>query len=87
MPHESRVMRCPECGRVASVPEWCKRPICVHAWNGYAPEIWDGDEHGDRIEDSPNVDYRTPGPSTWAEMVPAGHLQSRSPRGQNDGEA
>lgn len=70
----ARVLRCPECGRVASVPEWCARPICVHAWSDCAPEIWDGDdcgvEPGRKIEESPNEDYRTPGPDTWAEMVP-----------------
>lgn len=65
-----RVLCCPECGRVASVPERCKRPICVHSWDGYTPEIWDADAEGDRIEDSPNERYRTPGPDTWTEMVP-----------------
>jgi hypothetical protein len=56
------------------VPEWCARPICVHAWDGNAPEIWDGDDddgQGRPIEHAPNEDYRTPGPDTWTAMVPA----------------
>jgi hypothetical protein len=66
-----RILRCPECGRVASVPDYCARPICVHADEPYAPEVWDGDdENGRPIEQSPNEEWRTPGPSTWAEMVP-----------------
>lgn len=65
-----RILRCPSCGRVTSVPDWCKRPICVHAWDGYTPEVWDGDEEGGRIEDVPNEDFRAPGPRTWTEMVP-----------------
>lgn len=71
-----RVLRwCPECGRVASVPEWCKRPICVHAWDGCAPEIWDGDDtdgEGHPVEQSPTEAWRTPGPRTWTAMVPEG---------------
>lgn len=69
---EARVMRCPECGRVASVPEWCARPVCVHAWDGCTPEVWDGDNtngEGRHIEQSPNEEFRSPGPGTWAEMV------------------
>lgn len=68
-----RHLRCPECGRVASVPEWCARPICVHAWDNNTPEVWDGDDRdgeGRPIEWSPNEKFRTPGPDTWAEMVP-----------------
>lgn len=66
-----RVVRCPSCGRVASVPEWCARPICVHAWDGYAPEVWDGDDHdGRRVEDSPYEPFRTAGPNTWMTMLP-----------------
>jgi hypothetical protein len=70
----TRIVYCPECRRVASVPEWCSRPICVHAWDGCTPEVWDGDDCGPdegprRIEDSPNEAWRTPGPKTWAEMV------------------
>lgn len=66
-------MRCPECGIIASIAPWCARPVCVHSWDGNEPEIWDGDDVGwdaRRIEDSPNPTYRTPGPETWAEMVP-----------------
>ena len=69
-----RHMRCPECGRIASVPDRCKRPICVHAWTGSAPEIWDGDDtngEGRTVEQSPNEPFRSPGPKTWAAMVPA----------------
>jgi hypothetical protein len=68
----SKVMRCPECGRVASVPGWCARPICVHAWEGCSPEIWDGDDphgRGRPIEASDTEAYRVPGPHTWAAMV------------------
>lgn len=68
-----RTLRCPDCGRVASVPEWCQRPVCVHAWDGMAPEIWDGNDtngEGRRLEDSPNPGFREPGPTTWSEMVP-----------------
>lgn len=67
-----RTLRCPRCGRVASVAPWCARPICVHAWENVAPEIWDGDDsdgNGSKIEDSPNEAYRTPG-DTWEEMLP-----------------
>jgi hypothetical protein len=67
-----RHMVCPECGRIASVAEWCARPICVHAWDSYAPEIWDGDDSGSDgrpIEWSPNEEWRTPGPDTWAAMI------------------
>jgi hypothetical protein len=67
------VLFCPECGRVASVPEWCSRPICVHAWDGNAPEIWDGDDtdgNGRAIEQAPHEPGRTPGPDTWTAMVP-----------------
>lgn len=77
MPSRERVVRCPECGRVASVPEWCSRPICVHAWDGNTPEVWDGDDsngEGRPIEQSPNEKYRTPGPDTWTEMVPVAIL-------------
>lgn len=71
---EFRHMRCPECGRVASVASWCRRPICVHAWEGSAPtpEVWDGDDvdgDGRAIERSPNEKMRAPGAGTWAEMV------------------
>jgi hypothetical protein len=74
-PDGGRRMECPECGRVATVPPWCKRPICVHDWTGNAPEIWDGDDVDGRggyypIEASQNADWRTPGPNTWALMVP-----------------
>lgn len=68
-----KTLKCPECDRVASVPEWCSRPICVHAWDGLSPEIWDGDDRdgeGHPIEWAPNEKYRVPGPDTWAEMVP-----------------
>lgn len=68
-----RHLRCPECGRIASVPEWCSRPICVHAWAGCAPEIWDGDDRdgeGHPIEWSPNEAFRSSGPETWTAMVP-----------------
>ena len=67
-----RTMKCPECGRIASVPDRCNRPICVHVWEGYVPEIWDGDDlsgDGRTIEESPNPDYRKPGPDTWTAMV------------------
>lgn len=73
MTYEGIVMRCPECGRVASVPEWCKRPICVHAWDGCGPEIWDGDDSGadgGPVETSPNKEWRSPGPATWTAMEP-----------------
>jgi hypothetical protein len=66
-----RVMRCPDCGLVSSVAPWCVRPICVHAWDGMTPEIWDGDSanhDGSPIEQAPNVGMRTPGPKTWTEM-------------------
>jgi len=77
-PHEviqesERIMRCPDCGRVASVSPWCKRPICVHAWDGCTPEVWDGDDtngEGRPIEWSPNEEYRVPGPQTWTAMEP-----------------
>lgn len=68
---EMRTFRCPLCGRISSVAEGIARPICVHAWDGGTPEIWDGDDtdgEGRTIEESPNKDYRTPGPNTWAEM-------------------
>lgn len=64
--------RCGECGRVSSVAEWVKRPICVHAWDAGSPEIWDGDDvdgEGRTIEQSPNEDYRVPGATTWIEMT------------------
>lgn len=67
-------MRCPSCGRVSSVAPWYTRPICVHAWDSGTPEIWDGDDtdgDGRAIEQSPNEDWRTPGPRTWTEMEPA----------------
>lgn len=67
-----RHMRCPECGRVASVAEWCSRPICVHAWVSNVPEVWDGDNvegEGGPIEQSPSEAYRSPGPRTWMAMV------------------
>lgn len=57
---------------MASVPEWCARPICVHKWDGYVPEIWDGDDTngvGRKIEQSPDESYRIPGPNTWAQMM------------------
>lgn len=64
---------CLTCSRVASVSESCARPICVHAWDGNSPEIWDGDDcgaDGDRkIEESPNESWRVPGPDTWAQMI------------------
>jgi hypothetical protein len=66
-----RTMRCPTCKRVASVPDWCSRPICLHSWAGSnTPEIWDGDDvdgEGRSIEESPNEEYRTPG-KHWSEM-------------------
>jgi hypothetical protein len=68
-----RIMGCPECGRVASVPDWCARPICVHAWVDSAPEVWDGDDtngEGRPIERAPHEPYRTPGPNTWTAMQP-----------------
>lgn len=68
-----RTLECPECHRVASVADHCKRPICVHNGASNGPEIWDGDDvdgEGRRIEDSPEPRWRTPGPTTWAEMVP-----------------
>lgn len=68
-----RVYECPECGRVASVPEWVARPVCVHAWCSSTPEVWDGDDadgEGRLIELSPHEPFRTPGPNTWTEMVP-----------------
>lgn len=61
-----RIVKCPSCGRVTSVPDWVIRPICVHAWNGNAPEVWDG--ASGYIEQSPNESFRTPGPNTWMEM-------------------
>jgi hypothetical protein len=67
-----RHMRCPDCGRVASVPDWCSRPICVHTWTGCAPEIWDADDtgaNGGPIELAPNEEYRSPG-KWWAHMEP-----------------
>lgn len=66
-------MRCPECGRVASVAPWVKRPICLHTFAANVPEVWDGDDHdgeGHPIEWAPNPVYRKPGPRTWTEMVP-----------------
>lgn len=62
--------RCVECGRVSSVAEWVKRPICVHSWDAGSPEIWDGDDDGEgrTIEQAPNEKFRTPGPDTWSEM-------------------
>jgi hypothetical protein len=68
-----KVVMCPECGRVASTPEWCIRPICVHGWEGCVPEVWDGDDtngSGRPIEHSPNEAFRMPGPNTWTAMVP-----------------
>jgi hypothetical protein len=65
------IWQCPECKRVASVPEWCARPICVHAWDGNTPEVWNGDDtdgEGRPIEWSPNERYRDPGPETWSGM-------------------
>lgn len=70
---EKRLYRCPECGAVASVAPWCKRPICVHSWDYNKPEIWDGDDvdgNGRSIEESPNRTWRTPGLKTWTEMLP-----------------
>jgi hypothetical protein len=66
-----RHMRCPECGRVSSVPEWVARPICVHAWLDCGPEIWNGDDSdgdGHSIEVSASEKWREPGPGTWTEM-------------------
>lgn len=61
--------RCPECGRVSSVAEYVSRPICVHSWDSGTPEIWDGDDvEGTPIEQSPNPEWRTPGPKTWTAM-------------------
>lgn len=65
--------RCPECGRVSSVADWIKRPVCVHSWDAGTPEIWDGDnsgpdDDGRPIEHSPSEKFRTPGPDTWSEM-------------------
>lgn len=67
-----RVMMCMECMRVASVPDWLERPICMHAWDGNTPEVWDGndaDGEGRHIEQSPNEKMREPGPRTWSEMI------------------
>lgn len=66
-----RTLICLTCQRVASVPEWCARPICVHAWDGNAPEVWDGDDPGEGrpIEQAPNEKWRRPGPDTWTAMV------------------
>jgi hypothetical protein len=67
-----RTLRCPECQRVASVPDWCERPICMHAWDGMTPEVWDGNNTGfdaGTIEKSRLESMRTPGPRTWSEMV------------------
>jgi hypothetical protein len=64
-----RVMCCPLCHRVASVAPWVKRPICVHSWQGGVPEIWDGDDPP--IEQARNIEFRTPGPTTWSEMEQA----------------
>jgi hypothetical protein len=66
---EPRTMRCPECRRVASVPSWCTRPICVHAWGGCAPEIWNRDDPDVKLEQSPDPHWREPGPETWVTMV------------------
>jgi len=67
-------MRCPECGRIASVHDDCERPICIHAWDNWVPEIWDANNCGgdgwESIEESPNPLYRVPGPLTWTAMVP-----------------
>lgn len=63
---------CPKCGRMTSVPEWCTRPICVHAWDGNTPEIWDGDNtdgEGRTIEESLDKTFRVPGTDTWAQMI------------------
>lgn len=79
-----RTLECPECQRVASVAPWVARPICVHAWGSKAPEVWDGDDvdgSGRRIEESPERRWRSPGPATWAEMVPL-----RSPEGVRPGD-
>lgn len=68
----SCVMLCPECGRIASVAGWCKRAICVHAWAGCAPEVWDGDDtdgEGRRVEESLNPTFRLPSSDTWTAMV------------------
>lgn len=81
-------MMCPRCGRVASVPGWCSRPICVHAWNGSSPEVWDGDDvdgEGRRVEDSPEESFRSPGPTTWSEMVPVIMCENGSASGREDG--
>lgn len=65
---KQRVMRCPECGRIASVAEWIGRPLCVHSWESGTPEIWDGDDPP--IENAVNEAWRSPGPNTWTEMEP-----------------
>ena len=72
MPNPARGFICPQCGRIASVVEDCKRPICLHAWEGNVPEVWDGDNTnglGRKIEESPNEKMRGPGPTTWAQML------------------
>ena len=69
---KARVFVCQECNRIASVPDWCSRPICVHAWENCTPEIWDGDDvdgEGRLIEESPEPRFRTPGPHSWTEMA------------------
>lgn len=52
--------------------DWVSRPICLHSWDNGSPEIWDGDDcgmnGGDRIEDSPNEEYRIEG-KWWNEMT------------------
>lgn len=66
-----RIMRCPECRRVASIAPWVTRPICVHAWADTVPEVWDGDDaYNGSIESAANLDWRTPGPETWTAMEP-----------------
>lgn len=87
-----RVFMCPLCGRVSSVAEYCTRPICVHSWEGNAgcPEVWDGDNvdgEGRGIEQSPQESFRSPGPHTWAEMVPAalGSVQEPGPNVTEEG--
>lgn len=63
---------CPECGYVSTVGRFIRRPICLHVLSiEGTPEIWDADDsggHGRRIEDSPQAEYRSPGPR-WQFMV------------------
>jgi hypothetical protein len=63
---DGRVVRCPDCGRVTSVPEWCKKPVCVHDWEGNTPEVWD--DAADPMSESVEPSWRQPG-EHWSYMV------------------